>query len=351
MPEIPAPSTVLLGGLPTAGRLALTQLLEQPGVRVVTVGENPAELITCIRRLQPRLLIVSALQLRALELLSRHAVLPVLLYCEVPPLADMMRKVSRWGVFDFILADATHADWGREVLHKVQTVLPLREPARLAAVPSLVGGLVIIGGSTGSPAAVEQLVPALPATLACPIVVAIHLPPSFLASFVRRLARVAALPVVAGWAGTPLAPGRIVVVPGGRNLLIRPALNSPWQSWQLDFSTESSPAGNDPSVDILMRSAARTVGRNVLGVVLTGLGHDGTLGAQAIRQHGGTVLVQDEASSVVFSMPESVIRAGLATAVLPLKDLPQAIVHHAGQFRRVAPLEARSAQSPIFRAV
>ncbi|MBC8085499.1 MAG: chemotaxis protein CheB, partial [Hymenobacter sp.] len=136
---------------------------------------------------------------------------------------------------------------------------------------------------------------------------------------------------------TQLEPGRIIVAPGGRNLVVRPALTGPWLSWQTDFSAEAGPSGDEPSVDVLMRSAARTVGRNVLGVVLTGLGRDGTLGAQAIRQGGGMVLVQDEASAAVFSMPKSVIQAGWANAVLPLAELPAAIVRHAAQFRRVEP--------------
>lgn len=334
--------TVLLGHLPTVGRLALVRLLEaQTGVRVVSAGEKPAELVAIARRLRPALLIVSDVQVRTLELLSHYVAVPVVLFCETVPLAGMLRETKRWGVVDFILASGGSTDWAKDVLRKIRECLPqaataLPAPVRLPEVPGLPGGVVVIGGSTGGTAAVEQLVRALPATLACAVVVAVHLPGSFLDSFVKRLARVSALPVVAGWPGTPLEPGRIVVAPGGHNLVIRPALNSPWQSWQTDFSSEYSPSGDEPSIDILMRSAARTVGHNVLGVVLTGLGHDGTLGAQVIRQHGGTVLVQDEASSVVFSMPKSVIQAGWADAVLPLDELAAAIVRHAAHFRRVS---------------
>jgi two-component system chemotaxis response regulator CheB len=325
VPDISAPFTVLLGNLPTTGRLALKRLLEQ----------------------QPRLCVVEAL--------SRQMIVPVLLYCEAAPLTGMLREASRWGVTDFISANTSASEWGREVLRKVWAAFPLPTSplevvSRVGTVPGLPGGVVVIGGSTGGTTAVESLVRALPATLACAVIVAVHLPASFLDSFVKRLARASALPVVAGWAGTLLEPGRIVVAPGGRNVLVRRATNSPWQCWQLDIATEASPSGDEPSIDILMRSVARTVGPNVLGVVLTGMGRDGTLGAQAIRQHGGTVLVQDKTSSVVFSMPNSVIQAGWANAVLPLADLPNAITLHAGQFRRVV-AEARNKVSSVPQAV
>ncbi|MDF7811194.1 chemotaxis protein CheB [Hymenobacter sp. YC55] len=341
MPDIPVPQTVLLGSLPTAGRLALTRLLQQLGLRVTNVSEDPTEFITQVRRLRPALLIVGERQLRGLEVLSRHVVLPVLLYCESQPLPGMMREASRWGVFDYILAGAAALEWSNTILRKlevapVQPVSSWHSVSRAAAVPGLPSGVVVIGGSTGSPEVVEQLVRSLPATLACAVVVAVHLPASFLNSFVKRLARASSLPVIAAGAGTQLTPGCILVAPGGHNLVVRSALHTPWQCWQTDFSTESSPSGDEPSIDILMRSVAHTVGNNVLGVVLTGMGRDGTLGAQAIRQHGGTVLAQDEASSVLFSMPNSVIQAGWANAVLPLVELPEAIVQYTAQFRRTA---------------
>ncbi|WP_375435154.1 chemotaxis protein CheB [uncultured Hymenobacter sp.] len=351
MPDILVSQTVLLGSLPTAGRLALTRLLQQLGLRVSGISENSVEFITQVRRLRPALLIVGDAQLRDLEVLSRYAVLPVLLYCESQPLPGMLREASRWGVFDFILAGAAASDWSRTITRKLQ-VAPLRpvslwrEVGGAAAVPGLPGGVVVIGGSTGSPAAVEQLVRALPATLACAVLVAVHLPASFLGSFVKRLTRATSLPVMAAGVGTQLAPGCILVAPGGRNLVVKAALRTPWQCWQTDFSAETSASGDEPSIDILMHSVAQTVGANVLGVVLTGMGCDGTRGAQAIRQQGGTVLVQDEASSVLFSMPSSVIQAGWANAVLPLAALPEAIMQYAGQFRRTV-AGGRSTNSSI----
>ncbi|WP_262920592.1 CheB methylesterase domain-containing protein [Hymenobacter sp. 5516J-16] len=158
------------------------------------------------------------------------------------------------------------------------------------------------------------------------VLVAVHLPESFTDTLVERLRRASQLPVMAATSGMRLEPGRVLVAPGGRNLVVRPVMDSPWVGWQTDFVEEH---GLDvPSVDILMHSVVRAVGRNVVGVVLTGLGHDGTAGAHDIRQHGGTVVAQDEASSAVFGMPKSVIQSGLASAVLPLPHIADFLVRH-----------------------
>lgn len=343
MPDSSLSFTILLGNLPTALRLGLRRLLQtQPDLHVVSAGSGTTELLAQARRLRPGLVIVGEQQLRDVEQLSRYLTVPVLLYCEVTPLAGMLHEAARWGVFDYLLPSIGSPDWAAEMLLKVRKAMPevaqpWAKPVKPALVPGLSHGLVIIGGSTGSPAAVEQLVRELPTSLACAIVVAVHLPASFQQSFVQRLRRVTTLPVVAGGTGTLLEPGRIVVAPGGRNLLIKAASRSPWRAWQTEYTTEPSPSGDEPSLDLLMHSAARTVGRNVLGIVLTGLGRDGTLGAQFIRQYGGTVLVQDEASSMAFSMPNSVIQGGWANAVLPLGELPAAIMRQADLFQRNSP--------------
>jgi two-component system chemotaxis response regulator CheB len=347
--------TILLGNLPTALRLRLLRLFQgQPDWLVVGGGGSSTDLLAAARRLRPGLIIVAQDQLRDIEQLHRTASIPVLLFGETPPLPGMLREVAAWGVYGYFQSDSGQPLWAAELLLKVRQAMPvaprsLAQPTILNAVPGIATGLVVIGGSTGGTLAVEQLVRALPTNLACAVLVAIHLPAAFLTSFVDRLRRATSLPVVAGGSGVLLQPGQIVVAPGGRNTLVSATSNGPWQAWQTEFTAEPSPSGDEPSLDVIMRSAARTVGRNVLGVVLTGLGRDGTLGAQAIRQHGGTVLVQDEASSAVFSMPKSVIQAGWANAVLPLHELPKAIGRHVTLFQQ-ASAQARLPRLTLARA-
>ncbi|GGF10703.1 hypothetical protein GCM10011383_22370 [Hymenobacter cavernae] len=128
-----------------------------------------------------------------------------------------------------------------------------------------------------------------------------------------------------------LEPGKITVVSGAYNMIVEAGLAGTRPFWKLDLTTEVSPSFDEPSIDLLMRSAAQIAGSQVLGVVMTGLGHDGTLGTKAIRQHGGVVVAQDEASSEVFSMPKSVIQAGLANEVLALDDLAAYINERTGK--------------------
>lgn len=354
MPHRPLSFPILLGNLPTALRLRLLRLFQgQPGWQVVGGEASASDLLAAARRLRPGLIIVGPDQLREVEQLRRSTSIPVLLFSETTPLPGMLREVAAWGVYGYFQPDSGQPVWAAELLGKVRQAIPapLRPAAASlvsTAVPGLATGLVVVGGSTGGTLAVEQLVRALPTNLACAVLVAVHLPAAFLTSFVGRLRRATVLPVVAGGAGVLLQPGQIVVAPGGSNTVVS-AANSPWQAWQTEFTTEPSPSGDEPSLDLLMRSAACTVGRNVLGVVLTGLGRDGTLGAQAIRQYGGTVLVQDEASSAVFSMPKSVIQAGWANAVLPLHELPKAIGRHVAQFQ-LASVEARFSRLTSARA-
>jgi two-component system chemotaxis response regulator CheB len=163
--------------------------------------------------------------------------------------------------------------------------------------------------------------------------VAVHLPAHFTSSFVERLRRAAQMPVVAGTPGTLLTAGSVIVAPGGQNMVIRSGINSAWLSWQTEATQESGPTPDEPSVDLLMKSVARAFGRNTTGIILTGLGTDGTRGAQSIQQTGGIVLAQDASSSAVFGMPKSVIEAGFASAVLPLADMPAYLHRHFGPAR------------------
>ncbi|MBC6699614.1 chemotaxis protein CheB [Hymenobacter puniceus] len=350
MPNRSLSFSILLGNLPTALRLRLARLFQgQPGWQIVG-GGSTSDLLASARRLRPSLIIVAQDQLRDIEQLRRSASIPVLLFAETVPLPGMLREVAAWGVYSYFQPDSNHPLWAADILHKVRQALPAQPriaalPTASASVPGIATGLVVIGGSTGGTLAAEQLVRSLPANLTCAVLVAIHLPAAFLTSFVSRLRRATTLPVIAGHAGIMLQPGQIVVAPGGVNSLVS-AANSPWRVWKLELTNEAGPSGDEPSLDLLMRSAACTVGRNVLGVVLTGLGHDGTLGAQAIRQCGGTVLAQDEASSAMFSMPKSVIQAGWANAVLPLHELPTAIGRHAALFRQAVAPERQPALIP-----
>ncbi|GAA3927512.1 chemotaxis protein CheB [Hymenobacter algoricola] len=347
MSDFSAPFTLLLGDLPTLVRMELTKLLHaEPDLRVVGAAAGAGELVAQARRLRPGLVIAAENQLLGLEQLAQQQPVPVLLYSSAAPLAGMLREAARWGVFDHIhpLLGRNHPDYGnycRDLLRKIRSVrtsgngpkAAVTVAPRPTTMPMPPRRVVVIGGSTGGTKAVESLVRTLQPLPDTTVIIAVHLPAHFTDSFVGRVRRAATMPVLAGVPGTLLTGGTIIIAPGGQNLIIRPGTHGAWLSWQTEVAHDASPTSDEPSIDLLMKSVVRAFGRYTTGVILTGLGTDGTLGAQRIQQAGGTVLAQDAASSAVFGMPKSVIQAGLASAVLPLAEIPQYLNRSVGAVR------------------
>jgi two-component system chemotaxis response regulator CheB len=184
---------------------------------------------------------------------------------------------------------------------------------------------VVIGASTGGPNALAELFSAFPPDWPVPTAVVQHMPPEFTTRLAERLAEKSRLRVHEGVAGEPVAAAQAWVAPGDYHLLVRRGAQG------VRLALDRGPPVNScrPAVDVLFHSAAEVYGAGVLAVVLTGMGQDGLRGCESVRAGGGQVLVQDEASSVVWSMPGAVARAGLADQVLPLGRLGPEIVRRA----------------------
>lgn len=178
------------------------------------------------------------------------------------------------------------------------------------AAPSRPAGVLAIGSSTGGPPVVERLVGALPGAFGFPVVVAQHMPALFTKSLAERLDRAVTARVVLGEHGQRVEPGVVYIAEGGRHTRLA---RKPGGVVQLEVSEEPRALLYKPSVDELFRSASEVFGGGAVGVVLTGMGHDGAIGAGAMKAAGGSVYAQDEASCVVYGMPRAVIEAGTAT--------------------------------------
>ncbi|MFS3128381.1 protein-glutamate methylesterase/protein-glutamine glutaminase [Nocardioides sp. Bht2] len=220
-------------------------------------------------------------------------------------------------------------------------VTPVAKPqvVRRAAAPRPAGGcrLVAIGSSTGGPEALSKLLGQLP-LLSVPVAVVQHMPPIFTLQFARRLDRLYGVEVSEATDGQVLRPGTVCIAPGDHHLEVRR------EAGQLVARLHQQPPENfcRPAVDVLFRSAATALGGSVLGVVLTGMGSDGCRGARDIVDRGGSLIVQDEASSVVWGMPGAVAGAGLAEEILPLGELATEIVRRVPQLASGgSPLGAR----------
>jgi two-component system, chemotaxis family, protein-glutamate methylesterase/glutaminase len=205
------------------------------------------------------------------------------------------------------------------------TPSPSRSPSRI--------DILAIGTSTGGPNALAQLLPGIPADFPAPIVIVQHMPPLFTRLLAERLGKQTAIQVHEGEAGQKLQPGQAWIAPGDHHMTVERAGTS------VQLALDRKPHENScrPAVDPLFRSVAKTFGPNVLAVVLTGMGYDGVNGAQHIRETGGQVCVQDEATSVVWGMPGQVAAAGLADGIYPIQLLAQEIVRRAAYGRRLVP--------------
>jgi chemotaxis response regulator CheB len=178
--------------------------------------------------------------------------------------------------------------------------------------------LVVIGASTGGPAAVRRVLEKLPASFPCPIALVQHIDTGYENGFAEWLNGTTALSVRLAKDGDAPRPGEVIVAPTEKHLVCR----------SRHFFLDDGPKvfSQKPAVDRLFTTAAEEFGREVVGVLLTGIGTDGGLGCQQIRLRGGLTLVQDEASSTVWGMPKAAFQLGAASRVLPLDEIgPQLI--------------------------
>jgi two-component system chemotaxis response regulator CheB len=180
--------------------------------------------------------------------------------------------------------------------------------------------VVVIGSSTGGPKALCELVPDLPGDLPAALLIVQHMPAGFTGSLARRLDQLGQIRVKEAESGDAIRPGQALVAPGGYHLMIGSA-----DTVTLNGSVPAR-HGLRPAVDVTMESAAGAYGASCIGVVLTGMGCDGRDGAATINRAGGRVIVQDEASSVIYGMPRIVVESGRADRVAPLSDIPRQIL-------------------------
>jgi two-component system, chemotaxis family, protein-glutamate methylesterase/glutaminase len=219
-------------------------------------------------------------------------------------------------------------------LHPPQPPSPVRRSAHRRI------EIVTIGTSTGGPNALAEVLPRIPKDFPVPIVLVQHMPPIFTRLLAERLGAHSEIPVQEGSSGVLLSPGKAWIAPGDFHMTVKRA----GVASRLDLNQDPPENSCRPAVDVLFRSVADVYGANVLGVVMTGMGSDGVVGAQRIRERGGEIIIQDEASSVVWGMPGLVHASGQADAVYPLEQLGHEITRRVLESRqpRAVPAENQS---------
>jgi two-component system chemotaxis response regulator CheB len=318
-------------------RVTLSRMIEKDAeMTVIATAVNGEEAIRLAVDRQPDVITLD-LEMPGLDgfsvlrWLAANQPIPAIVVSSRQGRDDVFRALDL-GAVDFVLKPQAHAspEYSRLesiLLPKIRAVAASRRPPRVDAIVPLArpegrtDGLVVIGASTGGPAALSTLFAALPA-LDAPIVVAQHMPAGFTGLFAERLARNAGFPVAEAHDGQAVQRGRAYIAPGGYHM----DFAGDFPKLRVRLTPRSAQDLYSPSVDRLFRSAAAAAGRSCVGVVLTGMGSDGREGVVAIHAAGGRTIAESEESAVVFGMPREAALSGSVDDVRALAGIPEAIV-------------------------
>ena len=330
----------------------LTKLLESDGgIAVVASAQNGEVALKALERheidvviLDIEMPVMDGLTALPLMIKARPDLKVIMASTLTRKNADISMRALRAGATDYIpkptSASELHStdDFKRELIGKIKALVPARggatapprdraaTPVRPAAAPSSIQlrrqGLaqpeaIGIASSTGGPQALFEVFGNLPAGLTQPVFVTQHMPPTFTAMLAEHISRVSELPCHEAVDGEAVVGGQVYLAPGGFHMEVVA------KGGAKTIALHQPPPENfcRPAADPLFRSMAQVYGGRLLAVVLTGMGADGKKGAEEITAAGGTVIAQDEASSVVWGMPGAVATAGLCSALLPLSEI------------------------------
>lgn len=265
-----------------------------------------------------------------LQVLARDLVDKVKAAAEVNP-ARLGRKTFSANIPLTITTPSSNAQMGTsKVLSPISVpVIPSGQSSSVSSalkygsMPKHGVEIVAIGTSTGGPSALQAVLPQLPANFPVPVIVAQHMPPGFTGPLAQRLNGLCPLNVREGIHGEVLKAGTVYVAPAGKQLQVQR------RSGQLILNIgDDSPIATlyHPSVDVMFLSLAKEVGKGTLGVIMTGMGNDGTKGMKEVKKLEGFGIAESEETCVVYGMPKSLVDNGLADRVVPLGDIGRTIV-------------------------
>jgi len=320
---------LVVAGIAGSGQLALERIGElKPDIVTLDVempGMDGIATLVEIRKQSPRL--------------------PVIMFSSLtgPAAAATVEALAR-GASDYVTKPTTAQNGYERVRHELlpkikalcNRVAPVgpTSPAPMPACARLHTrvDIVAVGASTGGPNALVKLIPEFPADFRVPILIVQHMPPMFTNLLSVRLDGLSKVKVHEAREGERLENGQVWIAPGDYHMVVSGEARDR-KIWLNKDAPENSCR---PSVDSLFRSLAICFGSHVLAVVLTGMGCDGTRGAEAIRRAGGSVIVQDEGSSVVWGMPGSIVNAGLADKICPLDGIAAEILQRTETLKAAA---------------
>jgi two-component system chemotaxis response regulator CheB len=328
-------------------RKVLRQVLARsPLIEVVGIAHDGLDAIERVVELQPDVVTLDLMMpeldglgfLQALRSLNLPRPPRVVVVSMSDTNGDLAMSALREGAVELVqkptaLANDRLYELSDELIRKVEAAAGARSMA--ARSPSAIPGplarasearhrLILIGASTGGPQAVNLLLRSLPADFPVPIAVVVHMPVGFSQSLAQHLDRDCAISVVEATEGHVLRAGQALLAQAGRHL----GFVYEQGSFLAKLTLTPYDGLHRPSLDVTFQSAAAASPGPVMAIVLTGMGRDGLLGAEAVHRHGGTVLTQDEPSSVVYGMPRVVWEAGLAKAEADIAAMPALLAQY-----------------------
>jgi two-component system, chemotaxis family, protein-glutamate methylesterase/glutaminase len=328
-------------------RSLLTEIInKQPDMECVGAANDPLIARELIRELNPDVITLDIEMpkmdgLDFLERLMRLRPMPVLMISTLTERgAEATMRALELGAVDFVAKPRIGLVDGIKELassivekiriaaaakvhkHPVRAATPVAQPTNGAGFGRIsTEKLVLIGASTGGTEAIKEILTRLPAD-APGVVITQHMPPGFTTSFAARLNGLCKISVQEASHGARILPGNAYIAPGGKQF----SLAKSGANYVCVVEDGELVNRHKPSVEVLFRSGARVVGRNALGVMLTGMGNDGALAMREMKDAGSYNYVQDEASCIVFGMPREAILCGAADEVLPLVDIAGALL-------------------------
>jgi two-component system, chemotaxis family, protein-glutamate methylesterase/glutaminase len=322
-------------------RKVVRQMLSRsPFVEVVAAARDGEEALELVERLRPDVVTLDLNMPHSdgLDFLRKQMArrpIPVIVLSIASEGGELVMQALDAGAVDVVqkptaLATEKVLEIADDLIAKVKAAAGARvrpAPAAPAARPLGVPrasqtGVVVIGVSTGGPQALKQLIPAFPADFPVPVAMVLHMPVGYTELFARSLAGVSRLKVAEARDGDRLQPGSALLAPAGHHLTCVRSADGTVVA-RLGLRPLDTP--HRPAVDVLFRSAADVYADRTLGVVLTGMGSDGTQGAAWIKVQGGRVFTEAEETCVVYGMPRSVAEAGLSDQSVPLHRMAEAI--------------------------
>jgi two-component system chemotaxis response regulator CheB len=336
-------------------RKRITQILEQhPGIKVVGAAVNGADVVDKFKTLKPDVITLDVEMpimngLEALEVIVRESTIPVVMLSALTTEgADVTLKALEIGAVDFIPKppvgdEKANAIFAKELVMKIRAAglsklrrhLLDRKPEdekereirrssdpKKSLDPKNCG--IALGISTGGPKTLIEVIPKIPKNFPCPVFIAQHMPEGFTSSLASRLDTCSKLTVREAKNGEIAKPGVCYIAPGGKHMKIMHMTLA--KGVMIRITDEPENALYKPSVDVLFSSVAKVYGRNSIGIIMTGMGKDGTRGMKSIKEQGGTSISEDKSTCVVYGMPKSIEDEGLADIIAPSYDIPHILL-------------------------